>query len=106
MDSVEVAFWKRGAAVKCVVQMHLHTKMMLALQKKKRRNSTWMTIQKRIWMSAHACCCCCHRSSGKRVGYADQILGFDCGGQQWVLEVALPVGSYSSATSSWRSKNT
>lgn len=46
------------------------------------------------------------RSSGKRVGYADQILGFDCGGQQWVLEVALPVGSYSSATSSWRSKNT
>lgn len=37
MDSVEVAFWKRGAAVKCVVQMHLHTKMMLALQKKKKK---------------------------------------------------------------------
>jgi L-galactono-1,4-lactone dehydrogenase len=40
------------------------------------------------------------------VGYADQILGFDCGGQQWVLEVAFPVGSYSRVTSSWRSSNT
>jgi hypothetical protein len=27
------------------------------------------------------------RSAGFRVGYSDQILGFDCGGQQWVLEV-------------------
>jgi L-galactono-1,4-lactone dehydrogenase len=26
------------------------------------------------------------------VGAPDEILGFDCGGQQWVLEVALPVG--------------
>ncbi|KXZ53075.1 hypothetical protein GPECTOR_8g68 [Gonium pectorale] len=31
------------------------------------------------------------RSAGTRVGYSDQILGFDCGGQQWVLEAALPV---------------
>jgi hypothetical protein len=46
------------------------------------------------------------RSAGQRVGYADQILGFDCGGQQWVLEVAFPIGSYSSVTSSWRSPNT
>ncbi len=27
------------------------------------------------------------RSAGTRVGYSDEILGFDCGGQQWVLEV-------------------
>ena len=27
------------------------------------------------------------RSSGVRVGWSDQILGFDCGGQQWVYEV-------------------
>eukprot|EP00878_Enallax_costatus_P022793 GHUV01024206.1.p1 GENE.GHUV01024206.1~~GHUV01024206.1.p1 ORF type:complete len:230 (+),score=74.41 GHUV01024206.1:96-692(+) len=46
------------------------------------------------------------RSAGTRIGYADQILGFDCGGQQWVLEVAFPVGSYDTVTSSWRSKNT
>ncbi len=26
-------------------------------------------------------------SSGQRVGYSDEILGFDCGGQQLVLEV-------------------
>lgn len=45
------------------------------------------------------------RSSGQRVGYADQILGFDCGGQQWVLEVAFPIGSYSKVTSSWRTPN-
>lgn len=28
-------------------------------------------------------------SSGTRVGWSDEILGFDCGGQQWVLEVSL-----------------
>lgn len=27
------------------------------------------------------------RSAGTRQGYSDEILGFDCGGQQWVLEV-------------------
>ena len=26
-------------------------------------------------------------SGGSRVGYSDEILGFDCGGQQLVLEV-------------------
>jgi len=31
------------------------------------------------------------RSSGTRVGYSDEILGFDCGGQQWVLETAFLV---------------
>eukprot|EP00775_Hariotina_reticulata_P014641 gene14641-14789_t len=46
------------------------------------------------------------RSAGQRVGYADQILGFDCGGQQWVLEVAFPIGSYNTVTSRWRSRNT
>ena len=30
------------------------------------------------------------RNSGRRVGWSDEILGFDCGGQQWVLEVAFP----------------
>ncbi|GBF99677.1 L-galactono-1,4-lactone dehydrogenase [Raphidocelis subcapitata] len=35
------------------------------------------------------------RSAGVRVGHPDEILGFDCGGQQWVLEVAFPVGSLS-----------
>jgi L-galactono-1,4-lactone dehydrogenase len=36
---------------------------------------------------------CWRRSAGVRVGWSDEILGFDCGGQQWVLEVAFPVGS-------------
>ncbi len=27
------------------------------------------------------------RSQGVRSGWADEILGFDCGGQQWVHEV-------------------
>jgi L-galactono-1,4-lactone dehydrogenase len=30
------------------------------------------------------------RSKGYRIGWSDEILGFDCGGQQWVLEVAFP----------------
>lgn len=33
------------------------------------------------------------RSAGVRVGWSDEILGFDCGGQQWVLEVAFPSGT-------------
>ena len=33
------------------------------------------------------------RSEGWRVGWSDELLGFDCGGQQWVLEVAFPAGS-------------
>ena len=32
------------------------------------------------------------RSRGRRIDWSDQILGFDCGGQQWVLEVAFPTG--------------
>jgi L-galactono-1,4-lactone dehydrogenase len=28
------------------------------------------------------------RSSGVRSGWSDEILGFDCGGQQWVMEVS------------------
>lgn len=31
------------------------------------------------------------RSTGVRVGHSDELLAFDCGGQQWVLEVAFPV---------------
>ncbi|GLC43145.1 hypothetical protein PLESTM_001435600 [Pleodorina starrii] len=31
------------------------------------------------------------RSSGVRLGFSDELLAFDCGGQQWVLEVAFPV---------------
>jgi len=36
------------------------------------------------------------RSHGTRVDWSDQILGFDCGGQQHVLEVAFPCGSLKS----------
>jgi L-galactono-1,4-lactone dehydrogenase len=32
------------------------------------------------------------KSQGRRVGWSDELLGFDCGGQQWVLEVAFPTG--------------
>jgi len=32
-------------------------------------------------------------NEGVRVGYSDEILGFDCGGQQWVFEVAFPCGT-------------
>ncbi len=27
------------------------------------------------------------------MGWSDELLGFDCGGQQWVLEMAFPTGS-------------
>lgn len=33
------------------------------------------------------------RSTGIRVDWSDRILQFDCGGQQWVSEVAFPVSS-------------
>lgn len=33
------------------------------------------------------------RSQGTRVEYSDRILGFECGGQQWVNEVCFPVGT-------------
>ncbi|EFJ51000.1 hypothetical protein VOLCADRAFT_88191 [Volvox carteri f. nagariensis] len=33
------------------------------------------------------------RSAGVRVGFSDDLLAFDCGGQQWVLEVAFPVAA-------------
>ena len=32
------------------------------------------------------------RSAGKRAGWSDEMLGFDCAGAQWVLEVAMPAG--------------
>lgn len=32
------------------------------------------------------------RSQGERIDWSDRILGFECGGQQWVSEVALPCG--------------
>lgn len=32
-------------------------------------------------------------NEGYRTGYSDEILGFDCGGQQWVSEVSFPVGT-------------
>ncbi|CAI0439711.1 unnamed protein product [Linum tenue] len=35
------------------------------------------------------------KSEGYRVGWSDEILGFDCGGQQWVSETCFPVGSVS-----------
>ena len=30
---------------------------------------------------------------GERVGWSDEILGFDCGGSQWVFEVCIPTGT-------------
>eukprot|EP00249_Psilotum_nudum_P019764 c27407_g1_i2 orf=207-1967(-) len=33
------------------------------------------------------------RSEGYRVGWSDDILGFECGGQQWVAEVCFPTGT-------------
>ncbi|KAF3442490.1 hypothetical protein FNV43_RR16406 [Rhamnella rubrinervis] len=33
------------------------------------------------------------KSEGYRVGWSDEILGFDCGGQQWVSEICYPAGT-------------
>jgi len=38
------------------------------------------------------------RSQGSRVDWSDRILGFDCGGQQWVSEVAFSTGNLNSPT--------
>ncbi|KAL8213745.1 hypothetical protein R6Q57_003194 [Mikania cordata] len=38
------------------------------------------------------------RSEGYRVGWSDEILGFDCGGQQWVSETCFPAGTLSKPT--------
>ncbi|KAG5555826.1 hypothetical protein RHGRI_006466 [Rhododendron griersonianum] len=35
------------------------------------------------------------KSEGYRVGWSDEILGFDCGGQQWVSETCFPAGTLS-----------
>ena len=32
------------------------------------------------------------RAAGKRRGWSDEMLGFDCAGAQWVLEAAVPAG--------------
>lgn len=40
------------------------------------------------------------KACGTRVGWSHEILGFDCGGQQWVLEVAFPMGTFSKPTTS------
>ncbi|CAI6008176.1 unnamed protein product [Closterium sp. NIES-65] len=39
-------------------------------------------------------------SEGEREGWSDQILGFDCGGQQWVSEVCFKAGGGSGTTTS------
>ncbi|KAL5570685.1 hypothetical protein UlMin_020282 [Ulmus minor] len=33
------------------------------------------------------------KSEGFKVGWSDEILGFDCGGQQWVSETCFPAGT-------------
>jgi len=33
------------------------------------------------------------RSQGSRIDWSDRVLGFECGGQQWVSEVAFPTGT-------------
>ncbi|CAN4109169.1 unnamed protein product [Withania somnifera] len=35
------------------------------------------------------------KSEGYRVGWSDEILGFDCGGHQWVSESCFPAGTLS-----------
>lgn len=35
------------------------------------------------------------KSEGYRVGWSDEILGFDCGGEQWVSETCFPAGTLS-----------
>ncbi|OMO60112.1 hypothetical protein COLO4_33937 [Corchorus olitorius] len=35
------------------------------------------------------------KSEGYRTGWSDEILGFDCGGQQWVSETCFPAGTLS-----------
>ncbi|KAL5993283.1 hypothetical protein ACLOJK_014207 [Asimina triloba] len=35
------------------------------------------------------------KSEGYRVGWSDDILSFDCGGQQWVSETCFPAGKFS-----------
>jgi L-galactono-1,4-lactone dehydrogenase len=32
-------------------------------------------------------------SQGYRCDWSDKLLGFECGGQQWVSEVAMPCGT-------------
>ena len=39
-----------------------------------------------------------HLNRGYRSAPSDEILGFDCGGQQWVLEVAFPTGTLDETT--------
>ena len=41
------------------------------------------------------------KSEGARVDWSDKILQFDCGGQQWVSEVAFPVATKTSADISY-----
>ncbi|KAK3119712.1 hypothetical protein QOZ80_9AG0674150 [Eleusine coracana subsp. coracana] len=38
------------------------------------------------------------KSEGYRMGWSDEILGFDCGGQQWVSEICFPTGSLAKPT--------
>ncbi|KAE8735750.1 hypothetical protein F3Y22_tig00000340pilonHSYRG01502 [Hibiscus syriacus] len=33
------------------------------------------------------------KPEGYRVGWSDEILGFDCGGQRWVSETCFPAGT-------------
>lgn len=33
------------------------------------------------------------RNQGNRIDFSDRVLGFECGGQQWVNEVCFPVGT-------------
>lgn len=46
-----------------------------------------------VWLCCQAEAEYWRYSEGYRIGWSDQMLGFDCGGQQWVLEVAFPTGT-------------
>ncbi len=63
---------------------------------RQRRLSPWLSrppLLNRTFRAAQAEADYWRRGEGYRLGWSDELLGFDCGGQQWVLEVALPAGT-------------
>ena len=38
------------------------------------------------------------RSEGHRIDWSDKLLGFECGGQQWVSEVCFPTGKVTASS--------
>lgn len=102
VNQAEAAFWQRCVALGEGPRVHacMHACCNLASWRARHCNLALVRVSAATLHARD------RRSAGTRHGYADEILGFDCGGQQWVLEVAFPVGPFSSVTSAWRSRNT